>query len=332
MRVLIILIVVLQVGCQLRAKKAGRSEAVDQGEKSGTEMIAIQSKKSQGEQGSAHSNAPPVKEKSKDRPQENAAVAEKQGVAAPKANPHGIDASLPWVNQWVIYSIKQLPRGGGYSVSRKALNGLKQGVRMDAAGKVLRVDSKVARPSFCSSATYMVLAKVTSELVKRDVKVSPAAQQKIAKIGLPDGVGVWGRWNANGPGTARLFAELECGNNFTSYDKALAGDFMKIWWTEEIGSKESGHSVVFLGNEKKDGVDMVRFWSSNIPDGYGEQLIERAKVKRVLFSRLVDPERLSGIEKLPGKDEFLADMLKRPADWKEVVRLCAVKETAEGKR
>ena len=35
-----------------------------------------------------------------------------------------------------------------------------------------------------------------------------------------DGQGVWGRWNANGPGTARLFTELRLGRNFTDFAEA----------------------------------------------------------------------------------------------------------------
>jgi hypothetical protein len=32
--------------------------------------------------------------------------------------------------------------------------------------------------------------------------------------GQRDGEGIWGRWNANGPGTARLFHEMNLGENF----------------------------------------------------------------------------------------------------------------------
>ena len=34
---------------------------------------------------------------------------------------------------------------------------------------------------------------------------------------------------------------------------------MKIFWTDAVGKKENGHSVVFLGIETVDGVEMVRF-------------------------------------------------------------------------
>jgi hypothetical protein len=74
--------------------------------------------------------------------------------------------------------------------------------------------------------------------------------------GQGDGVGIWGRWNANGPGTARLFEELHLGKNFTSFEEARPGDFMKIFWNDNIGGTESGHSVIYLGRgspkEKED--------------------------------------------------------------------------------
>jgi hypothetical protein len=67
---------------------------------------------------------------------------------------------------------------------------------------------------------------------------------------LPDGESLWGRWNANGPGTARLFYELGLGRNFTSFSAARPGDFLKIFWTDAVGKNENGHSVIFLGLER----------------------------------------------------------------------------------
>ena len=88
--------------------------------------------------------------------------------------------------------------------------------------------------------------------------------------GQRDGEGIWGRWNANGPGTARLFHELDLGQNFDDFAEAQPGDFMKIFWSPEVGRAEHGHSVIFLGMEKRAGLDYVHFWSSNIPFGYGD--------------------------------------------------------------
>jgi hypothetical protein len=53
--------------------------------------------------------------------------------------------------------------------------------------------------------------------------------------GQRDGEGIWGRWNANGPGTARLFQELGLGRNFDDFEEAEPGDFMKIFWSPEVG-------------------------------------------------------------------------------------------------
>ena len=95
--------------------------------------------------------------------------------------------------------------------------------------------------------------------------------------GQRDGEGVWGRWNANGPGTARLFHELDLGRNFTDYALARPGDFMKIFWTSEVGRAERGHSVVYIGRELVGGTERVRFWSSNKPAGYGEKSVPRTE-------------------------------------------------------
>ena len=64
--------------------------------------------------------------------------------------------------------------------------------------------------------------------------------------GQRDGAGIWGRWNANGPGTARLFSELGIGRNFDDFEEAEPGDFMKIFWSPEVGREEHGHSVIYL--------------------------------------------------------------------------------------
>lgn len=78
---------------------------------------------------------------------------------------------------------------------------------------------------------------------------------------------------------------------------------------------------------------MLRFWSSNMPGGYGEKLVPMAKVRRALFSRLERPECLANLTALPRTDAFLSSMLKRAATWDEVVRECRVEApAAEGLR
>ena len=47
-----------------------------------------------------------------------------------------------------------------------------------------------------------------------------------------DGVGIWGRANANGPGFSKLVHDLQAGINFTEPEKAVPGDFLKLFWNK----------------------------------------------------------------------------------------------------
>ena len=214
------------------------------------------------------------------------------------------------INTLILKAIDQMPSGGGYATSSKAAVNFGKAAALSEAG-TLRLSPKVAIPSFCSTATYMVLLKVVENLMESgQITMDEAKLRGLLYKRQADGVGVWGRWNANGPGTARLFYELNAGDNFTDISKALPGDFLKIWWTDEIGAKERGHLVVFLGTRKDEsGQQFLNFWSSNIPDGYGEKEVPMTKAKRVLFSRLSRPRGFEDVPKLPAKDKFLASML-----------------------
>jgi hypothetical protein len=139
-----------------------------------------------------------------------------------------------------------------------------------------------------------------------------------------DGEGIWGRWNANGPGTARLFYELELGRNFDDFAEAEPGDFMKIFWSPEVGREEHGHSVIYLGAEKKAGLDYVRFWSSNIPFGYGERSVPRAKIVRAIFSRLYAPSNLRRIEGTAPIDRYLASLVRVRSSYAEARAKCGM--------
>jgi hypothetical protein len=200
----------------------------------------------------------------------------------------------PHLNQLVLDAIKKMPSGGGYATTAKAFESLRS-ARWVGSDGALAGDASRATPSFCSGATYLLFLEVIRTLQhKNELELSSAAAAALVSIHGPDGHGIWGRWNANGPGTARLFFELGIGKNFADFESAMPGDFMKIWWTSEIGKSERGHSVVFLGSVTDDqGIESVRFWSSNIPDGYGEKVVPRAKVKRMLFSRFEKPSALN---------------------------------------
>lgn len=238
------------------------------------------------------------------------------GVPAQAQNAHDSE-----FNAAVLRAIARMPHGGGYATNATAKQNLTSAIRTEEERLALQPD--VAQPSFCSSATYLVFLSVLGELAQRgQIYMSADDVRALRVAGQHDGEGVWGRWNANGPGTARLFTEAGLGQNFTDWSLARPGDFMKIFWTREIGSRERGHSVVYLGTETIKGVEHVRFWSSNQPGGYGEKSVPRSKIAWAIFSRLERPARISRLIGLPKVDTFLASMLKRSATREEVGSLC----------
>src|SRR5690606_36563004 len=124
--------------------------------------------------------------------------------------------------------------------------------------------------SFCSSATYLLFCKVVERLQKNGkVSSAPALSRALADVGDKndviggklDGVGIFGHWNADGPGTAVLFERLKLGRSFSSFEDARPGDFLKIFWNEFIGKGERGHLVLYLGQNEAG--TAIEVWSSN---------------------------------------------------------------------
>ena len=210
-----------------------------------------------------------------------------------------------------------MPRGGGYSGTDATKN--KLSLASTPAPLGLTFTPQKAQPSFCSGATYLVLLKS----LQASQKLSPEVAQKLVVArDQKDGQGVFGRWNANGPGCAKLVADLGCGINFTSWEKAQPGDFLKIWWTDQIGGKERGHHVVYLSHDE----NAVRFWSSNQPNGYGEKTVPLTKCKRVLFTRITAPQKFSNVTRLSPSDPWLERMLRDDFTWTEVAQKCRVQK------
>lgn len=224
-------------------------------------------------------------------------------------------------NAAVLDAVRAMPSGGGFSATSEAGARLRSAVEVD--GATLRVRPALAPPSYCSAATYLVLLKVVERaqaagtLQLDATPLAPALQR--------DGEGVWGRWNANGPGTARLFYELGAGTNFTSWDEARPGDFLKVFWRDAVGSNEFGHSVIYLGMETRGGVEFVRYWSSNKPGGFGEKSVPKSRIARALFSRLENPGRLGTASRLPHVDAYLASLLDRKSSFAEACKLSGVR-------
>ncbi|MCB1208614.1 MAG: hypothetical protein KDK97_04765 [Verrucomicrobiales bacterium] len=224
---------------------------------------------------------------------------------------------VPPYNDLVLNAIQTMPGGGGYTTTPAADAGLERAVSLGWFG--LRIAPHRAQPSYCSGATYQVFISALQAACERSqIRMPRAVQRSLVMERQPDGVGVWGRWNANGPGTARLFHETGLGVNFEDWSLARPGDFLKIFWNEHIGKRERGHSVVFLAREKdRTGAWQVRIWSSNQPDGYGAKTVPQSDIKRAIFSRLTHPSACTNLPGL-GVETYLADMLRRDGSIAEL--------------
>ncbi|HMG03967.1 MAG TPA: hypothetical protein VK581_00815 [Chthoniobacterales bacterium] len=226
-------------------------------------------------------------------------------------------------NELILQQIQQMPQGGRYSASRVATIRLQSAAHFESGKFFVLPDA--ASPSYCSGATYLVFMKTIEALRARgSLHLDYATLESLMIRGQRDGEGIWGRWNANGPGTARLFHEMDLGQNFDDFAAAEPGDFMKIFWSPEVGRAEHGHSVIYLGMEKKLGLDYVRFWSSNIPTGYGEKSVPRAKIVHAIFSRLDAPGNLSRAANAPAVDKYLASLLSARSTYEEARTKCGM--------
>jgi hypothetical protein len=226
-------------------------------------------------------------------------------------------------NDTILEQINQMPVGGRYSASRVATIRLQSAAHFES-GKFFILPS-AASPSYCSGATYLVFMKtIEAARASGALHLDLATLEQLIIRNQRDGQGIWGRWNANGPGTARLFHDVGLGKNFDDFDKAMPGDFMKIFWSSEIGRFEHGHSVIYLGMEKKYGLDYVRFWSSNIPLGYGIKTVPRTKIINAIFSRLENPANLVRIKDLPETDDYLASLVSRRSSIAEAKAKCGM--------
>jgi hypothetical protein len=226
-------------------------------------------------------------------------------------------------NSLILEQIKQMPRGGHYSVSHFAKIRLQSSAHFES-GKFFILPS-AASPSFCSGATYLVFMRTLEALRGRgQLHLDFATLEQLIIRDQRDGEGIWGRWNANGPGTARLFHELGLGQNLDNFNQAMPGDFMKIFWSRQVGKSEHGHSTIFLGMENRLGVQYVRYWSSNVPSGYGEKSVPRSKIAYAIFSRLQTPGNLARISTAPSVDSYLASLLRTRSSVAEAGTKCGL--------
>ena len=137
--------------------------------------------------------------------------------------------------QAVLTAISTFPEHGGYYTggrpndlfAKTTWRGLHDAYQMTASDERPQFDPWQAQPSFCSSATYSVLIKAlliwdTRHRIKREAWINMKPRVGIADefnpegLGQDDGVGFWGRANANGPGLGVLVHELKAGYSFTA--------------------------------------------------------------------------------------------------------------------
>jgi len=224
-------------------------------------------------------------------------------------------------NDLVLEQVTKMPKGGRYSVSHFAKIRLESSAHFES-GKFFIIP---AGPSFCSGATYLVFIRTIEALRERgQLRLDYGTLERLIIRDQHDGEGIWGRWNANGPGTARLFHELRLGRNFDNIDQAKPGDFMKIFWSRAVGRNEHGHSTIFLGMENRPDGQYVRYWSSNVPSGYGEKSVPRSKIAYALFSRLETPGNLERITAAPLVDTYLASLLRSRSSISEAGAKCGL--------
>ncbi len=224
-------------------------------------------------------------------------------------------------NDLVLEQVNRMPQGGRYSVSHFAKIRLQSSAHFES-GKFFVIPSG---PSFCSGATYLVFIKTIETLRDRgQLHLDYDTLERLIIRDQRDGEGVWGRWNANGPGTARLFHELALGRNFDNLDRAKPGDFMKIFWSRQVGRNEHGHSTIFLGMENRPDGQYVRYWSSNVPSGYGEKSVPRSKIAYAIFSRLETPANLARVNGVPVVDTYLASLVRSRSSISEAGARCGL--------
>ncbi len=286
-------------------------------------------------------------------------------VAALAATAFGAQAQSPRAsacgnvdyNAMILDIIKRLPTGGGYSLGDVELPTI---TAHNIGGGHWEMRVYDGQPSHCTGATYALFAHLVAELQNDGaIRLSPGELASLAVLKtMPDGTaredgeGPFAIFNSNGAGVAALLKHTGTGFSFRD-DKlvyARAGDFVKLFWNDNVGAGERGHQAVYTGHRAIDGRDMVCFWSSQrqnrkrrgghtealyfpasaiakVHDGYGEVCRPRGDIKAMVFSRVTCMAHLSaGLEDMAAKaaalggtpdlfvDEYLRSLTSKSSD------------------
>lgn len=231
-------------------------------------------------------------------------------------------------NRIILNTIQQnMPGGGGYSATPTDVERLaQQAVVWTESKKTLTIEPRLAVPTFCSAACYMVLLRSLQRWESTVGRHFPSEiwQKLDVTPNQPDGTGIWGRANANGPGFAKMIYDIGTGINFHDVRLAQPGDFLKIFWTEDIGATERGHLVIYLGLERKNDTVYLRYWSANKPGGYGVKSAPLSRMHNLIFTRITAPQNFVRATKLSTSDSWLADMQRKSFSFAEVRRKCGI--------
>ena len=195
-----------------------------------------------------------------------------------------------WQNT-LLAAIDSFPVRGGYYTGGKpndifpvtTWRALNNAFVMTSADNFPYFNCKAATPSFCSSATYSALIKAltmwdTEHKISKQAWVNMKPYVGIADelnpegLGMDDGVGFWGRANANGPSIAVLVNELKAGFSYTAYrgakspqnketeheayltddqwnhhpiwNRMVPGDFVKIFWNRNDSRNSDSGAII----------------------------------------------------------------------------------------
>jgi len=239
-------------------------------------------------------------------------------------------------NAMILEIIKSLPTGGGYSLDAGRIQ-LPAVTAHNIGGGRWEMRVYDGFPSHCTSATYALYSHLVATLHNGGSISLSADQLRSLEVikrmpdgtSLVDGQGAYGIFNANGAGVAAFLKHTGTGMSFRD-DKlshARPGDFLKLFWNENVGASESGHQVIFTGHRVMAGRDMICFWGSQrqnrkkraggtealyfpahengeVRDGYGEVCRTRSDIKAMIFSRVTCMEHLaSGLADMQAKAE-----------------------------
>ena len=268
-------------------------------------------------------------------------------------------------NAMVLDIIKDLPKGGGYSLGSSFQ--LPTITAHNIGGNRMEMRVYDGSPSHCTSATYTVFARLvavlqdngTISLTAEQIAALDARSRMPDGTTLVDGQGLFQIFNANGAGVAALLKHTGTGMNFRDDNllHARAGDFLKLFWNDNVGASEKGHQVIYLGHKTVGSRDMLCFWSSQrqnkkkrsggtealyfpaqegdqVVDGYGEVCRPRSDVKEMIFSRITCMQHLAaGLDNMRDKaiasrgapspfvDDFLYELRKSSSDQATLDRM-----------